>query len=174
MISLSCSLCVQSSRNKENTPPLSRSHSSMNLGLQPRTCVPRSLLSSEESLRSLKELWEKLDLALSPSVLSEGNWNQVNHRLAESWHCYFSHAWNGWGHKNLKFTPDISERFLCFIPCVWQPKIWNHSLPVSDHLIPVKKSLQSRAFGLTEEKWAREQGGTHPWTHHKSAQQFGL
>lgn len=62
--------CVQSCRSKENTPPpLSRSHSSVDLGLQPRA----ALLSSDESLRSLKELWEKLDLALSPSAPSEGN-----------------------------------------------------------------------------------------------------
>ncbi|CAJ1080580.1 coiled-coil domain-containing protein 57 [Xyrichtys novacula] len=33
----------------------------------------RSLLSSEESLRSLKELWKKLDQGLSPSTFSEGD-----------------------------------------------------------------------------------------------------
>ncbi|XP_022621733.1 coiled-coil domain-containing protein 57-like [Seriola dumerili] len=62
----------ESARNKENTPPLSRSQSSVDAGLQPRSGLSRSLLSSEESLRSLKELWEKLDNALSPSVFSEG------------------------------------------------------------------------------------------------------
>uniref|UniRef100_A0A3B4XZA2 Coiled-coil domain containing 57 n=1 Tax=Seriola lalandi dorsalis TaxID=1841481 RepID=A0A3B4XZA2_SERLL len=64
-------------RNKENTPPLSRSQSSVDAGLQPRSGLSRSLLSSEESLRSLKELWEKLDNALSPSVFSEGSHTRI-------------------------------------------------------------------------------------------------
>ncbi|KAK5881746.1 hypothetical protein CesoFtcFv8_022508 [Champsocephalus esox] len=34
--------------------------------------VSRSLLSSEDSLQSLKELWEKLDHGFSSSMLSEG------------------------------------------------------------------------------------------------------
>ncbi|XP_034564723.1 coiled-coil domain-containing protein 57 [Notolabrus celidotus] len=39
---------------------------------EPLSGLSRSLLSSEESLRSLKELWEKLDQGLSPSTFSEG------------------------------------------------------------------------------------------------------
>ncbi|KAM6964625.1 coiled-coil domain-containing protein 57 [Tautogolabrus adspersus] len=40
---------------------------------EPLPGLSRSLLSSEEeSLRSLKELWEKLDRGLSPSIFSEG------------------------------------------------------------------------------------------------------
>ncbi|XP_071318725.1 coiled-coil domain-containing protein 57 isoform X2 [Trachinotus anak] len=62
----------ESSRNKENTPPLRRSQSSVDVGPQTHSGLSRSLLSSEESLRSLKELWEKLDHTLSPSVFSEG------------------------------------------------------------------------------------------------------
>uniref|UniRef100_UPI0037E78F7E coiled-coil domain-containing protein 57 n=1 Tax=Semicossyphus pulcher TaxID=241346 RepID=UPI0037E78F7E len=39
---------------------------------EPPSGPSRSLLSSAESLRSLKELWEKLDHGLSPSIFSEG------------------------------------------------------------------------------------------------------
>ncbi|KAG7239767.1 hypothetical protein INR49_028354 [Caranx melampygus] len=74
----------ENSRNKENTPPPSRPQSSVDLGLQPCTGVPRSLLSSEESLRSLKELWEKLDQALSPSLLSEGTGELSRREEAQS------------------------------------------------------------------------------------------
>ncbi|XP_023274753.1 coiled-coil domain-containing protein 57 isoform X1 [Seriola lalandi dorsalis] len=74
----------ESARNKENTPPLSRSQSSVDAGLQPRSGLSRSLLSSEESLRSLKELWEKLDNALSPSVFSEGPGELTRREEAES------------------------------------------------------------------------------------------
>ncbi|XP_040923345.1 coiled-coil domain-containing protein 57 isoform X2 [Toxotes jaculatrix] len=62
----------ESSKNKENTPPLSQSQSSLEMGgAQPHSGLPRSLFSSEESLRSLKELWEMLDHVPSPSIYSE-------------------------------------------------------------------------------------------------------
>ncbi|XP_035526239.1 coiled-coil domain-containing protein 57-like [Morone saxatilis] len=59
------------SKNKENTPPLSQSVRSLDHGPQPRSGQSRSLLSSEESLRSLNQLWEILDHGLSPSIYSE-------------------------------------------------------------------------------------------------------
>ncbi|XP_029384270.1 coiled-coil domain-containing protein 57 [Echeneis naucrates] len=62
----------ESSKNKENTHPVSRSQSLVDMGLQPHSSRSRSLLSSAESLQSLKELWDKLDHALSPSVFSGG------------------------------------------------------------------------------------------------------
>nr|XP_020464604.1 coiled-coil domain-containing protein 57-like isoform X2 [Monopterus albus] len=63
----------ESSKNKENTPPLSRSQSLLEMGPQTYTGLSRSQLSSEESLRSLKEVWEILDHGLSPSIFSEGD-----------------------------------------------------------------------------------------------------
>ncbi|XP_056285356.1 coiled-coil domain-containing protein 57 isoform X2 [Pseudoliparis swirei] len=55
---------------KENTP--SRSQSSVDVGL-----------SSEESLRSLRELWEILDHGLSPSMFSEGEGELSRKDVAE-------------------------------------------------------------------------------------------
>ncbi|XP_041672487.1 coiled-coil domain-containing protein 57 isoform X2 [Cheilinus undulatus] len=49
---------------------------------EPCSAVPSSLLSSEESLRSLKELWDKLDQGLSPSIFSEGELSRTE--VAES------------------------------------------------------------------------------------------
>ncbi|XP_020495924.2 coiled-coil domain-containing protein 57 isoform X1 [Labrus bergylta] len=49
---------------------------------EPLSGLSRSLLSSEESLRSLKELWEKLDQGLSPSIFSEGELSRTE--VAES------------------------------------------------------------------------------------------
>ncbi|XP_070708397.1 coiled-coil domain-containing protein 57 [Pempheris klunzingeri] len=51
--------------NKENTPPPT---GALDMGPQ-----PHSGLSSEESLGSLKELWDILDHGLSPSIFSEGD-----------------------------------------------------------------------------------------------------
>ncbi|XP_068439100.1 coiled-coil domain-containing protein 57 isoform X2 [Clinocottus analis] len=61
---------------KENTP--SQSQSSVDVGLS------RSRLSSETSLRSLKELWEILDRGLSPSMFSEGEGELSRKEVAES------------------------------------------------------------------------------------------
>ncbi|XP_034414191.1 coiled-coil domain-containing protein 57 isoform X2 [Cyclopterus lumpus] len=61
---------------KENTP--SQSQSSMDVGLS------RSRLSSEASLRSLKELWEILDHGLSPSMISESEGELSRKEVAES------------------------------------------------------------------------------------------
>ncbi|XP_074476562.1 coiled-coil domain-containing protein 57 isoform X6 [Sebastes fasciatus] len=70
------------SKNKEKR--LSRSQSSVDEGLQLRSGLPRSRFSSEESLRSLKELWEKLDHGLSPSIFSEGEGERSRREVAES------------------------------------------------------------------------------------------
>lgn len=74
---LSSSLLLQSSKNKENTPLLSQSQSLLGMGPQPHSGLSRSWLSSEESLCSLKELWETLDHGLSPSIVSEGNYTRI-------------------------------------------------------------------------------------------------
>ncbi|XP_070783698.1 coiled-coil domain-containing protein 57 [Enoplosus armatus] len=75
----------ESSENKENTPPLSQTQSSLDVGPpQPPSGLSRSHLSSEESLRSLKELWEILDHGLSPSIFSEGDDELSRREVAES------------------------------------------------------------------------------------------
>ncbi|XP_063749196.1 coiled-coil domain-containing protein 57 isoform X2 [Eleginops maclovinus] len=58
----------QSAKTTEKT----LSHSQSSMPLQPLSGLSRSLLSSEDSLQSLKELWEKLDHGFSSSMLSEG------------------------------------------------------------------------------------------------------
>ncbi|XP_054457861.1 coiled-coil domain-containing protein 57 [Anoplopoma fimbria] len=68
--------------NKENM--LSQSQSSMDVGLQTHSVLSRTQLSSEESLRSLKELWEILDHGLSPSIFSEGEGELSRKDVAES------------------------------------------------------------------------------------------
>ncbi|XP_051272731.1 coiled-coil domain-containing protein 57 isoform X2 [Dicentrarchus labrax] len=72
------------SKNKENTPPLSQSVRSLDRGPQPRSGQSRSLLSSEESLRSLNQLWGILDHGLSPSIFSEGEGEPSRVEVAES------------------------------------------------------------------------------------------
>ncbi|XP_047183783.1 coiled-coil domain-containing protein 57 isoform X2 [Scophthalmus maximus] len=74
----------ESSRNKENTAPLSQSQSSSDMGPQPHSGLSRSQCSTEESLHSLKELWEILDREISPSIFSEGNSELSRREVAES------------------------------------------------------------------------------------------
>ncbi|XP_074518583.1 coiled-coil domain-containing protein 57 isoform X2 [Halichoeres trimaculatus] len=50
---------------------------------EPLSGFSRTLLSSEESLRSLKELWEKLDQGLSTSTFSEGEPSRRVQEVAE-------------------------------------------------------------------------------------------
>ncbi|XP_075948860.1 coiled-coil domain-containing protein 57 [Anarhichas minor] len=66
----------------ENT--LRQSQSSMDVVLQTHSGLSRSQLSSEESLRSLKELWERLDHELSPSIFSEGEVELSRKKVAQS------------------------------------------------------------------------------------------
>ncbi|KAM6899166.1 coiled-coil domain-containing protein 57 [Lycodopsis pacificus] len=66
----------------ENT--LSQSQSSMDVVLQTHSGLSRSQFSSEESLRSLKELWERLDHGLSPSIFSEGEVELSRKEVAQS------------------------------------------------------------------------------------------
>ncbi|KAM7371281.1 hypothetical protein PAMP_010766 [Pampus punctatissimus] len=65
-------LTTQSSKNKENTSPISQSQSSLDVRPQPHSPLSRSQLPSEESPQTLKELWEILDRGLSSSIYSEG------------------------------------------------------------------------------------------------------
>ncbi|XP_039990755.1 coiled-coil domain-containing protein 57 isoform X3 [Xiphias gladius] len=74
----------ESSTNKENTPLLSQSRSSLDAGPRPHSGLSRSRLSSEESLQSLKELWEILDHVLSSSIYSEGKSEPSRREMAES------------------------------------------------------------------------------------------
>ncbi|XP_026170544.1 coiled-coil domain-containing protein 57 isoform X2 [Mastacembelus armatus] len=74
----------ESSKNKDSTPSLSQSHSLIDVGPKPHLNLSWSQLSSEESLRSLKELWEILDHRLSPSVFSEGDGELCRREVAES------------------------------------------------------------------------------------------
>ncbi|XP_038591729.1 coiled-coil domain-containing protein 57 isoform X3 [Micropterus salmoides] len=69
----------ETSKNKETTPPISQSQNSLDMGPHPLSGLTRSELSSEESLRLLKELWEILDHGLSPSVFSEDelSWREM-------------------------------------------------------------------------------------------------
>ncbi|XP_076014658.1 coiled-coil domain-containing protein 57 [Genypterus blacodes] len=72
-----------SSRSKENTLLQTQSESVPHLDKQPQpySNPPAHLLSSEESLGSLKEVWEMLDCAgNSPSILSEGELNRGDMR----------------------------------------------------------------------------------------------
>ncbi|XP_008277554.1 coiled-coil domain-containing protein 57 [Stegastes partitus] len=68
----------ESSMNKENSSPLSQPQS------QPHSGLSRCRLSSEESLQSLKELWEKLDHGLSLSIFSEGESELTRKGMDES------------------------------------------------------------------------------------------
>ncbi|CAK6981200.1 coiled-coil domain-containing protein 57 isoform X4 [Scomber scombrus] len=65
-------LTTQSSKNKENTSPISQSQSSLDMRPEPHSPLSRSQLPSEESLQPLKELWEILDHELCSSIYSEG------------------------------------------------------------------------------------------------------
>ncbi|KAK5906451.1 hypothetical protein CgunFtcFv8_002317 [Champsocephalus gunnari] len=67
----------ESSKTKEKT--VIQPQGSMQL-----SGVSRSLLSSEDSLQSLKELWEKLDHGLSSSMLSEGEAELSRRKVHES------------------------------------------------------------------------------------------
>ncbi|XP_010790396.1 coiled-coil domain-containing protein 57-like [Notothenia coriiceps] len=67
----------ESSKTKEKT--VIQSQGSMQL-----SGVSRSLLSSEDSLQSLKELWEKLDHGFSSSMLSEGEAELSRRKAHES------------------------------------------------------------------------------------------
>ncbi|XP_034083457.1 coiled-coil domain-containing protein 57 isoform X2 [Gymnodraco acuticeps] len=67
----------ESSKTKEKT--VIQSQGSMQL-----SGVSRSLLSSEDSLQSLKELWEKLDHGFSLSMLSEGEAELSRRKVHES------------------------------------------------------------------------------------------
>ncbi|KAL3051968.1 hypothetical protein OYC64_002068 [Pagothenia borchgrevinki] len=67
----------ESSKTKEKT--VIQSQGSMQL-----SGVSRSLLSSEDSLQSLKELWEKLDHGFSSSMLSEGEAELSRRKVDES------------------------------------------------------------------------------------------
>ncbi|XP_044033494.1 coiled-coil domain-containing protein 57 isoform X2 [Siniperca chuatsi] len=62
----------ESSKNEENTPLVSQSQSSLDVGPEPT------------SLQLLKELWEILDRGLSPSIFSEGEGEQSRREVAES------------------------------------------------------------------------------------------
>ncbi|CAK6981199.1 coiled-coil domain-containing protein 57 isoform X4 [Scomber scombrus] len=64
-------LTTQSSKNKENTSPISQSQSSLDMRPEPHSPLSRSQLPSEESLQPLKELWEILDHELCSSIYSE-------------------------------------------------------------------------------------------------------
>ncbi|XP_047464802.1 coiled-coil domain-containing protein 57 isoform X4 [Mugil cephalus] len=68
----------ESSSYKENTRPLSQTQT------QPLSALSLPRLSSEESLRSLKELWEILDNGLSQSIFSEGEGELSRKELAAS------------------------------------------------------------------------------------------
>uniref|UniRef100_A0A8C7FFD9 Coiled-coil domain containing 57 n=1 Tax=Oncorhynchus kisutch TaxID=8019 RepID=A0A8C7FFD9_ONCKI len=63
----------QRPRTKENTPPISKSQSSLQLDLGSRTASSPSgplLLSSVVTEGSLREVWQILDRGLSPSILT--------------------------------------------------------------------------------------------------------
>ncbi|KAF3691436.1 Coiled-coil domain-containing protein 57 [Channa argus] len=72
----------ESLKNKENIPLICPPQSSLDVGSQPLSSLPRSQLSSGESLQSLKELWEKLEPGLSSAILSEGELSRTE--VAES------------------------------------------------------------------------------------------
>lgn len=72
----------ENSRSKENIPLLRQSHG-LNQGPQPFSSPSGPLLSSEESVGSLWEVWDMLDRGISPSVLSEENRRESPHKAAQ-------------------------------------------------------------------------------------------
>ncbi|XP_026206327.1 coiled-coil domain-containing protein 57 isoform X2 [Anabas testudineus] len=74
----------ENSTNTENAPLL-RVSQNINMGLHSQSDLSRYQLSSDESIQSLKELWEILDLGLSSSIFNEAKGDELNRRdMAES------------------------------------------------------------------------------------------
>ncbi|XP_073345436.1 uncharacterized protein [Pagrus major] len=77
-------LTTQSSKNNEDTPSPRKLQMFLDVGPQHCSGLSRSQLSSEESFPSLKDLWERLDNGLSPSIFSEGEGELSRREVAES------------------------------------------------------------------------------------------
>ncbi|XP_036936638.1 coiled-coil domain-containing protein 57 [Acanthopagrus latus] len=77
-------LATQSSKNDEDTPSPSKLQMFLDVGPKHCSDLSRSHLSSDESFPSLKELWERLDNGLSPSIFSEGEGEASRSEVDES------------------------------------------------------------------------------------------